>query len=69
MGRVNITLANGQLGATMHTNDGIAGMVLTGTTDPGGYEVNTPVLITGLSDLDGIGITEGENPFAYRQVK
>lgn len=69
MGSVNITLANGQLGATLQTNDGITGMVLTGTTDSGGYTVGTPALITNLADLAVAGITETGNPFAYKQVQ
>ena len=69
MGSVNISLANGQLGASLQTNDGIAGMVLTGTTESGGYAENTPILITSLDDLANQGITETDNAFAYRQVR
>lgn len=69
MGSVNITLANGQLGATLQTNDGITGMVLTGTTETGGYTAGTPILVTGLSDVANAGITEGNNPFALRQLQ
>ncbi len=69
MGSVNITLANGQLGATLQTSDGITGMVLTGNTDDGGYETGTPILVTSLANLADQGITQGSNPFAYRQVK
>ena len=68
MGTVNITLANGQLGATLQTNDGITGMVLTGITDTGGYAAGTPILVTSLDDLGTQGITATSNPFAYRQV-
>ncbi len=69
MGTVNITLANGQLGATLQTNDGITGMVLTGITDTGGYTAGTPLLVTSLANLTVQGITESANPFAWRQVK
>ena len=69
MGSVNITLANGQLGATLQTNDGVAGMVLTGASESGGYTVETPILITSLADLGAAGVSVGGNPFAYRQVK
>ena len=65
---VNISLANGQLGGTLQTSDGICGMVLTGNTE-GDYTVGTPILITGMSDLANSGITNNDNPFAYRQVK
>jgi hypothetical protein len=69
MGSVNITLANGQLGATLQTNDGITGMVLTGSAEAGGYALGTPKLITSLADLTLAGITETGNPFAYKQVQ
>lgn len=68
MGSVNITLANGGLGGTTQTNDGIAGMVLTGGIDGGGYVLGTPVLITSVASLAAAGITTDGNAFAYRQV-
>lgn len=68
MGSVNITLANGQLGATLQTNDGITGMVLTGATEAGGYTVGTPILVTSLADVGNAGITAANNPFAMRQL-
>ena len=33
MGSVNITLADGQLGAALQTDDGITGIVLTGVSE------------------------------------
>jgi len=69
MGNVNITLANGQLGATLQTSDGVAGIVLTGETESGGYTLGTPILLTSLSDLGTQGISQTGNGFAYRQVK
>ncbi len=69
MGIVNITLANGRLGSTLQTNDGIVGLVLTGNAVPGTYEISTPVLITGLDGLNVLGINNSNNPFAYRQIK
>ena len=68
MGSVNITLANGQLGGVLQTNDGIVGMVLTGATEST-YTVGTPILVTSLDNLVSQGITNTGNPFAYRQVK
>lgn len=67
MGGVNITLANGQLGQTIQTNDGICGMVLTGVAE-GAYVLSTPILITSLDGLEAAGITETLNTFAVRQV-
>lgn len=68
MGSVNITLANGQLGGTLQTNDGIAGLVVTGATE-GAYTVGTPILITSVASANAAGITETGNEFALRQVK
>lgn len=69
MGSVNITLADGQLGATLQTNDGITGMVLTGITDSGGYTQGTPVLVTSMADVATTGITDTSNPFAIKQLQ
>jgi len=68
MGSVNITLANGQLGGTLQTGDGITGMVLTGITE-GSYTAGTPILITSTADAQTAGITASGNAFATRQIK
>jgi hypothetical protein len=69
MGSVNITLANGQLGATLQTNDGITGIVMTGISETGGYTTGTPILVTSTADITDAGITEANNPFAVKQVQ
>lgn len=71
MGSVQITLANGQLGRTIQTRDGIVGMVLTGETESrvGGYTELTPILVTSMGDVTGAGISEALNPFAMKQLK
>lgn len=68
MGTVNITLANGGLGATLQTSDGITGLVLTGTATDS-YALSTPILITSLGSLAGYAITNDNNSFAFRQVR
>lgn len=68
MGTVNITLANGGLGSTLQTSDGIAGMVLTGTATPS-YTLSTPILITRLADMTDYELSAENNPFAWRQVR
>jgi hypothetical protein len=68
MGSVNISLANGQLGGTLQTNDGIAGIVLTGVTE-GGYAAGTPVLVTSMDDVAATGITDALNSFALKQLQ
>ncbi len=66
---VNITLANGQLGQSLQTEDGVVGMVLTGAIDgTGSYALGTPILITSLNGLTEAGITDDGNEFAVRQV-
>lgn len=68
MGNVNIMLANGQLGGTIQTNDGITGLVVTGQTE-GDYTAGTPILITSLAAAETAGITETNNAFATRQIR
>ncbi len=69
MGSVNITLANGQLGAALQTADGTCGLVLTGASESGGYTVGSPILVTSMDNLATQGISATGNPFAYRHVK
>ena len=69
MGSVNITLANGQLGGTLQTNDGITGLIMTGVTETGGYTAGTPILVTSLADVTTAGITAANNPFAIKQLQ
>ena len=69
MGRVNISLANGQLGGTIQTNDGITGLVVTGVSESGGYTIGTPILVTSMADVATAGITETNNPFAIKQLQ
>jgi hypothetical protein len=69
MGSLNITLENGQLGGTLQTNDGIAGLVLTGASESGGYTAGTPILVTSMTDVANAGITETHNPFAIKQLQ
>ena len=67
MGAVNITLGNGSLGGSLQTNDGIAGLVMTGAIDGGGYALGTPVLVTGMVSVATAGIT-ADNAFAIKQL-
>ena len=69
MGSVSISLANGGLGGTPQTADGVAGLVMTGGVDTGGYVLGTPKLVTGLASVAAAGITEDGNAFAVRQLK
>ncbi len=69
MGSVNITLANGQLGATLQTNDGVTGIVTTGVSETGGYTAGSPILVTSMADVATAGITLTHNPFAIKQLQ
>jgi len=69
MGNVNITLANGQLGATLQTNDGVTGIVITGVSESGGYTTETPILVRSMTDVTTAGITVTHNPFAIKQLQ
>lgn len=64
---VNITLANGQLGSVLQTNDGIAGLVLTGVSE-GSITAGNPVLVTSLTDAINQGLTTNNNAFAYKHI-
>jgi hypothetical protein len=64
---VTINIGNGNLGGTVQTNDGIVGLVTTGVNE--GYTLGDCVLLTNLSDLVSVGITESLNQFAYKQVR
>lgn len=68
-GSVNVTLAQGQLGSVIATNDGIMAMVLTGGIDTGGYVLGTPILITDYTGLAAAGITADGNAFALKEVR
>ena len=66
MGRINIALANGQLGATLQTNDGVVGLVCTGGID--GYTLGNSLLITSMANAATQGVTAVGSPFLYRQL-
>jgi hypothetical protein len=67
--KVAITLGNGNLGRTAATDDGVAGLVLTGVaTNQLGLAV--PTVLFSLSDAEQLGITDGgANTYAYRHIK
>ncbi len=67
MGGVNISLANGQLGATVQTDDGIVGLIATGGID--GYTLGDPLLITSMANAGTQGVTVAGSPFLYRILK
>ncbi len=68
-GGVSITLGNGNLGAALQTDDGVCGMVLTGSTGDS-YTLGTPILLTSYAEaLTGDNALSVENnAFALRQI-
>lgn len=67
--KVAITLGNGNLGRTVATEDGVAGLVLSGVATDS-LALATPKAIFSLDDAIALGITEaGTNASAYRHIK
>lgn len=67
--KVAITLGNGNLGANAASNDGVAGLVLTGVATTN-LPLGTPKVIFSLSEAEDLGIlAEGSNASAYRHIK
>ncbi|MVT09885.1 DUF2586 family protein [Chitinophaga tropicalis] len=67
--KVAITLGNGNLGTSVATDDGVAGLVLTGVATAN-LPLGTPKVIFNLSEAEALGITAtGTNASAYRHIK
>lgn len=65
---VIINLANGALGQVTATDDGVAGLILTGAAVEGKTELNQVYPFTSTRDLKTHGITEENNPLVYKDV-
>lgn len=65
---VNITLGNGALNRTATRADGVAGMILTGKAVAGKLELNKAYRLSSAADLMTLGISEAENPLAYKEI-
>ncbi len=65
---VTINLASGQLGQSLATADGVAGIVLTGSTQ-GSITAGVPFRITSLAAATTLGLTSAGNAFAYKEIK
>lgn len=58
------------LGQSLQTEDGIAGLIVTGASVSGKIQVDTPTTVFSLNDAIAKGITEtGINSYAYKHVK
>lgn len=65
---VRITLGNGSLGRSSVSDDGVAGLVLTGTAVPGKLDLNKHYLLSGTADLSKLGIDADTNPLVYKEI-
>lgn len=70
MGRPNvkITLSNGNLGRSAVSDDGVAGLVLTGAAVEGGLVLNKHYQLSGTADLETLKIDAENNPLAYKEI-
>jgi len=67
--KVAITLGNGNLGANVATEDGVAGLVLTGVATAG-LPLGTPKVIFSLNEAQDLGIlATGSNASAHRHIR
>ena len=65
---VNITLGNGNIGTVTLSDDGIAGLILTGKAVLSTLELNKVYVIASTGDLKKLGLTAENNPLAYKEV-
>ena len=68
LGNVNIKLENGALGRVATTNDGVAGLIVTGKAVAEKLDLNKVYLFSGTRDLTTHGITEEGNPLLYKEI-
>ena len=70
MGRPNvkITLSNGNLGRSAVSDDGVAGLVLTGVAVEGGLVLNKHYQLSGTADLEALKIDADNNPLAHKEI-
>lgn len=66
---VKIVIGNGNMGIVSSSDDGVAGLILTGTAVSGKLELNKVYVLGAVSDLDKLGIKPETNPLAYKDVK
>lgn len=65
---VVITLGNGNLGRSSVSDDGVAGLVLTGAAVAGKLELNKHYQLSSTADLVKLGITAENNPLVHKEV-
>ena len=68
LSRVKIVFANGALGSVTPSDDGVVGLIASGSAVPDKFALEKPYQITELGDLKGLGITAGTNKTIYDTV-
>jgi hypothetical protein len=64
---VTVNEANGTLGQTLQTDDGLAGMELVGVSE-GSLVAGTPFSCISLADAQSKGLTLANNPIAFKEI-
>lgn len=65
---VIINLENGSLGRVAQSDDGVAGLILTGTAVTDKLALNQVYLINSTRDVTRLGITAANNPLAHKEL-
>lgn len=65
---IHIQLQNGGLGRIAQSDDGVAGLILTGSAVAGKLELNKVYMLNSSRDLTTLGITAENNPLAYKDL-
>lgn len=65
---VKVIVGNGGLGRTAITEDGVAGLIVTGKAVSGKLELNKPYTLTSTRDMVALGITAENNFLAYKDI-
>ena len=65
---VNITLGNGNIGSVSLSDDGIAGLIVTGSEVEGKLNLNQAYVLGSVADLEKLGIDPKTNPLAFKEV-
>ena len=67
--KIKFNIASNGLGLLSATIEKNAGLILTGVSVDGKIKIGESKQIFSLQDAQKIGITEVENPFAYKHIK
>ena len=65
---VNIVIGNGNMGQIALSDDGVAGLVLTGTAVSKKLDLNKVYVLSGTTDLKKLGIEQDTNPLLHKEL-